>query len=85
MFKRGDQILYVPTHAGGNKSHMDVEHGFVTSGPAEDGSYFCRYWSKFDPFQLRTKANSELTPGHLLVGYESHPPEDVEEMLEKYC
>jgi len=39
--------------------HPDCEVGFVTSIKPGVGAY-CRFWSKVDPGDLRTKANSEL-------------------------
>jgi len=69
-YKRGDQIAYVPTHAEGDLQHPDVDFGFVTSVPTAT-DLFCRYWSKFSPGELRTKACSELTPGANVVHYDS--------------
>ncbi len=65
-FKKGDQIIYVPTHADGI-DHPDAERGFVTSLAPNGTSAFCRYWSKANPRELRTKANSEATPIDMLV------------------
>jgi hypothetical protein len=74
---RGTQIVYVASHIPletweQEVNHKLVEPGFVTSGPTEHGEYFCRYWlfdyrnDEYIP-ELRTKANSELTPGDRLV------------------
>lgn len=60
MLKRGDQIIYVPRHAKGDTDHPNCERGFVTSVRGDNA--FCRYWRKRLPFELRTTANSELTP-----------------------
>lgn len=84
-YQRGDQIAYIPDHAEGNPFHPDVEYGFVVIGPTKDGCYYCRYWSKHTPFELRTKANSELTPGDHLVYFVSTPDHLVEKMLKEYC
>jgi len=43
-FKRGMQIVYVPTHANGDLEHSDCEYGFVSS--INDRFVFCRYWHK---------------------------------------
>ncbi len=63
--KRGTQIIYVPSHAGGDEKHRDCERGFVITD--KGGSAFCRYWSKFETSSLRTKSCSELTPRANLV------------------
>lgn len=82
--KRGTQIVYIPDHADG-LSHPDVEFGFVTSCFAGEGRYFCRYWSKLDIRELRTKANSELTFGQNIVLFNSVDQEQVVKALEEYC
>lgn len=81
--KRGTQIIYVPSHAKGDCEHPDAETGFVTSVRGSDA--FCRYWSKWHPGELRTKANSELTPTQHLIPHDSVPQEQVEAALEEYC
>jgi hypothetical protein len=37
MFCKGDRIIYVPTHAGGDTRHPDCEHG-VVKRMNDDGS-----------------------------------------------
>ncbi len=71
-FKRGDQVIYVPSHADGI-DHPDAEKGFVTSLAPNRTSAFCRYWNKANPKELRTKANSEATPINMLVKSNSRP------------
>jgi hypothetical protein len=80
-FKPSDQVLYVPDHVkdqidpdnlAAALDIPDVEAGFVT-GPAGEGSYFCRYWRKDNPGELRTTANSEATSGRDLVAYQIMP------------
>lgn len=61
-FERGDQIVYVPTHANGDQDHADCEYGFVTS-VSSNGTVFCRFWHKGQPGVLRTVSNSEGTTG----------------------
>ena len=78
--KRGDQIAYIPLHANNDISHPDVELGFVTSVCSNEDA-FCRYWSKSNPNLLRTRANSERTPGSYLVPFVSHPQQFVNELL----
>ncbi len=40
-FKKGDSVLYIPTHAHGNKSHPDCERGVVSS--INDRFIFVKY------------------------------------------
>lgn len=56
----GTQIIYVPSHAKGDKTHSDCEPGFITSVCGDNA--FCRYWRKTPPYELRTRSCSELTP-----------------------
>jgi len=77
--KRGTQIAYVPTHANGDLDHDDVQTGFVIS--VNGDAAYCRYWSKSNPDELRTKANSELTPLCLLEEIDSTSQERVDEIL----
>lgn len=72
---RGTQILYVPMHAHGDTNHPDVEAGFVTSVRGDVA--FCRYWSKYAPGELRTKANSEATPLAAIVVRDTVPQHQV--------
>lgn len=65
--KQGTQIIYVPTHANDDADHPDAEAGFVTTNFSFNAHVFCRYWSKHSPGELRTKANSELTPVARLI------------------
>lgn len=56
-FKEGDTVIYVPTHAHGDTTHPDCEHGFVTSVSERTGTVFCKFYNKDGT--LRTVANSE--------------------------
>ena len=87
---RGQQIIYIPSHVyprQGEESpplyHPDCEKGFVTSVNGH-GYAFCRYWSKYPPFNLRTQANSERTPIANLVVQDTVPQIAVEAALEEY-
>jgi len=75
-FEPRDQIAYIPLHASGDIKHPDVELGFVTS--VRDDTAFCRYWSKWEQGELRTKANSEGTPIAQLVYHVSTSQEIVD-------
>ena len=68
--KKGTQIAYVPQHAEGDVNHPDVEFGFVMR-EVPTAAHFCRYWRKGHLGELRTRANSELTPNEFLVEYTS--------------
>ena len=82
IFKRGDQIVYVPEHANGDMSHPDVDFGFVWRRNEYDGNlYFCRYWSKFHDGELRTKANSESTHVRDLRLHWSVPQRNVDKKI----
>lgn len=74
--KMGTQIAYIPNHAEGDKQHPDIEFGFVISEHGD--AHFCRYWHKGEPGELRTVANSELTPTKNLVKLMTVPQETVE-------
>lgn len=76
-----DQIVYIPLHAEGDIEHEDCEFGFVVLDKGEDA--FCRYWNK-DKTDLRTKANSELTPKDMLYPFNSVPGDQVRRVYEKY-
>ena len=81
--KPGTQIIYVPNHANGDLDHPACESGFVT-GDAKDGNVFCRYWSRFVPNELRTKANSESTPVAHLIMKDTKPQFVINNLLQKY-
>ena len=82
-FKPGDQIAYIPMHADGDINHQDVEFGFVTSVCSDTSALFCRYWSKYSPGELRTKANSESTPIDMLVHHVTVIQSKVDALLEE--
>ena len=79
----GDQIACVPNHADDDLHHPDVEFGFIVSMFQDDAAY-CRYWSKNEKGDLRTKANSELTPLRLLRKYEYASNDEIARVIEKY-
>ena len=82
QFQRGDQVVYVPNHAGKDMSHPDVEYGFVTSLNSA-GDAFVRYWRNGQLGTLRTVANSECTPIDNLYSYNSVPQRTVAAALRK--
>jgi len=55
----GALVIYVPNHAHGWLGHKDCERGFVTAISIGRQCAWCRFWSKYDPAELRTRANSE--------------------------
>jgi len=79
--KSGTQIAYIPLHAEGDINHPDVEFGFVVSERGD--AHFCRYWRRGHLGELRTVANSELTPSDNLVEYKS-VSQDVVDNLKRY-
>ena len=42
MFEKGDRVIYVPTHVGGDRTHPDCEHGVVRR-VGENGTVFVIY------------------------------------------
>ena len=91
--KPGTQVKYIPQHihdADAIGYPNGVQPGFVVRGPMHraydsTNSYFVRYWlldGKQVLHELRTKANSELTPEHLLLVEDTVPQEWVDEELE---
>jgi len=88
--ERGTQIVYRPSHYSGDTFDYltGVQPGFVTSGPDNEGAYFCRYWIVKDKKvvnELRTKAGSESTPIVNISVLETVPQEWVEQALEEWC
>jgi len=77
--KPGTQIAYIPLHAEGDINHPDVELGFVVSERGD--AHFCRYWRKGHLGELRTVANSELTPTDNLVEYKSVSQDVVDNLV----
>lgn len=76
---RGSQIAYIPDHAKEvGLNHPDVEFGFVNSLREDGTAAFCRYWSKSNPAELRTKANSERTNISDIFIWVSHPQSDID-------
>jgi len=75
-FMRGDQIIYIPTHAKGDPDHADCEHGFVNSVTTK--GVFCRYFWKDKIGILRTRRNSERSsPSDLIHSTSSLIPQEV--------
>jgi len=82
IFKRGEQIAYIPLHARQRpQDHPDVEYGFVMS--QKDETVWCRFWRKGHPGELRTRANSEAVDAHSLVRTHSVPDDLVQEILKE--
>jgi len=52
--KDGMEVLYVPHHAHGDKSHSDCEHGIVSS--KNDTFVFVRYYHKNGGLKLHAQA-----------------------------
>ena len=62
-YKRGDQIIYIPSHAEGDKDHPDCEFGFVVQHlkppQVTQERVACRFWSDRSARHLRTRSCSE--------------------------
>ena len=83
-FSPKEQIAYIPSHVfeevqtlSKALKHPDVEFGFVVRDKGTQG-VFCRYWLKYSRGELRTKANSELTPREMIVSHISRSPTQVD-------
>jgi hypothetical protein len=81
--KKGTQIVYTPDHANGDINHPDSERGFVAHSTIIDDALFCRYWRRGEPLQLRTLANSELTPIRNIIELDTVQQEIVNETLKE--
>ena len=83
----GMQVAYIPPHVRGMcknnlprmLKHPDTEFGFVSSW--RDGTVFCRFWSQYNPKQLRTLANSEGCDRFDLEAHDHYSPLMVETVL----
>ena len=81
--KRGDQIVYIPSHAKPGKLDS-IEFGFVTSISNDPKVVFCRYWSNICPGALRTTANSEGTNIRDLVKHNCVEQSVIDGIIENY-
>ena len=82
--KRGDQIIYIPSHVKPGK-FKDIEFGFVTSVSEENKELiFCRYWSNVLPGALRTTANSEGTNVWDLIKRDCVLQSVIDNIIENY-
>ena len=78
VFERGDQIAYI-----NDIEHKDVEFGFVTSVSKHFDVAFCRFWSRSNPDELRTKANSEGCSFRNLTLHNTKPRDVILEQLKE--
>ena len=95
--KPGTQIVYVPNHEMKSYKESGITNfgypngsqpGFVASESRVDGSVFCRYWlithtKEVLEHDLRTTANSELTPIRNLVIQDTVPQEIVDRLMQE--
>lgn len=85
----GQQVIYVPDHIKDpfNFGYPNgAQPGFITSFHPNGGDCFVRYWlieNGAPTFELRTKANSELTPCSNLRQIITVPQEWVEFMMDR--
>ena len=78
QLKRGTQVLYIPEHAVDWNDPV-CERGFVTHVPAPGTHAFVRYFREGG--NLRTTANSELTPVDRLLKIVLRPQEEIDSLL----
>ena len=79
VYKIGQQIAYVPTHAQGDVNHPDVEFGFVTS--QKGARVWCRFYRNPSTTDLRTKLNSEPCSARDLKEHILHNSSIIERKL----
>lgn len=89
----GKQIVYVPSHIIEEYASREaipesilsdraVEYGFIFSYSSDIDLLFCRYWLAGKVgVELKTKANSELTPMRNLFEYDSVAPQIIDNWL----
>lgn len=74
-FHKGEQIVYIPNHAGGDPDHPDCERGFVYRGGSLTAK--CRFWHRDQPGVMRTRANSEKAYCRDLKHIPDYIPQEV--------
>lgn len=79
----GTQVVYIPNHAHADREHRDCELGFVEYHPPGSDMVHCRYFRR-GTTELRTVANSEVTPLVNLEVEEHTDQELVAELLRQY-
>jgi hypothetical protein len=93
--KPGTQIVYVPNHEMESYKKSGImnfdypsgsQPGFVACKSMKDDAVFCRYWrvthtQEVLKCELRTTANSELTPVRNLVAMDTVPQEIVDSLM----
>jgi len=73
----GTQIAFIPPHADGDITHMDVEFGFVAWMTPGLGACMCRFWRRDLPGVLRTTSCSEGVDTAYLVKLPENDPHYV--------
>ena len=56
-FKKGDKVIYIPNHVGGNKLHKDCEKGIVSS--VNDFNVFVKY-NNDEPYTAQSTSPDNL-------------------------
>lgn len=93
--KPGTQIIYIPNHRMKRYKELgemnfgypnDSQPGFVVGESQVKDAVFCRYWrithtQDVLEYDLRTKANAELTPIANLVAKDKVPQEIVTSIM----
>lgn len=85
LYRKGDQVAYIPPHADGDINHPDVEFGFVTSTANKGAVVFCRFFYNKGRHrgELRTTANSESVWKEMLVKHKHKEKHVIKELLEQ--
>ena len=81
-YVRGATGSVPPRHTKGDASHPDAEFGFV-NGVSSTGGYFCHFWRKGEPGELRTVTGAIMTPAACLAPYHLVDQSVVEAAIER--
>lgn len=83
-FEPGTQVAHIPDPTTQDINDPCVELGFIVAqapGNQDSPAWFCRFWWKGDPGNLRTINNSEYVYERNLVKHDSVPQKQVYDIM----